>query len=131
VEATAWGRRPRFLRRDRDAVFGGDCAARAEAPGGQTLLTPGRAPRAHAVAERWAGTVRRECSDRHLILGPRHREGVLGEYVGHYDAARPLRALALRPPLPRGQPVAPTGPVSHHDRLGGLLHGYEYSRCAA
>ena len=26
VEATAWGRRPRFLLRDRDAVYGGDFA---------------------------------------------------------------------------------------------------------
>ncbi len=73
--------------------------------------------------------MRRECLDWLLILGPRHLERVLGEYVGHYNAARPHRALGLRPPLPRGQPVPPTGPVRRHDRLGGLLH--EYSRCAA
>ena len=31
VEATAWGRRPRFLLRDRGAVYGGDFAQRAGA----------------------------------------------------------------------------------------------------
>jgi putative transposase len=59
-------------------------------------------------------------------------ERVLCEYVGHYSHARPHRALKLRPPLPRGQPLAPLRPlgsVVRSDRLGGLLH--EYSRCAA
>jgi hypothetical protein len=51
VEATAWGRRPRFLLRDRDAVYGGDFAKRTEALGVETLLTPVRAPRANAIAE--------------------------------------------------------------------------------
>jgi hypothetical protein len=76
--------------------------------------------------------VRRDCLDWLLILGPRHLERVLREDVDHYNHARPHRALKLRPPLPRGQPVAPLRPlepVVRRDRLGGLLH--EYSRCAA
>jgi hypothetical protein len=40
AEATAWGRRPRFLRRDRDAVSGGGFANRAAALGIESLLTP-------------------------------------------------------------------------------------------
>jgi hypothetical protein len=39
VEATAWGRRPRHLVRDRDAVYGGDFVARAQGLGIETLLT--------------------------------------------------------------------------------------------
>jgi transposase InsO family protein len=129
VEATAWGRRPRRRVRDRDAVYGGDFAARAKGLGIETILTPVRAPRANAIAERWVVTVRRECLDWLLPLGPRHLERVLREYVRHYNVARPHRALQLCPPLPRGQPVTAVGPVVRHDRLGGLLH--EYSRCAA
>jgi hypothetical protein len=41
IEATAWGRRPRFLLRDRDAVYGGDFAQRAAALGVETLLATG------------------------------------------------------------------------------------------
>jgi hypothetical protein len=129
VKATAWGRRPQHLIRDRDAVYGGDFAKRAAALGIEPLLTPVRSPRANAIAERVIRTLRQECLDRLMILGPRHLEQVLREYVGHYNAARPHRALGLRPPLPRGQPVGPAGPVLRHDRLGGLLH--EYYRCAA
>src|SRR5262249_40114003 len=66
VEATPWGRRPKHLIRDRDAVYGGDLRARAAGPGIETILTPVRAPRANAVAERVIGTLRRECLD-HLI----------------------------------------------------------------
>ncbi|MDA8314265.1 MAG: integrase core domain-containing protein [Actinomycetota bacterium] len=43
-------------------------------------------------------TMRRECLDRMLILGRRHLEAVLAEYVGHYNSHRPHRALDQRAP---------------------------------
>ncbi len=79
VEATAWGRRPRYLVRDRDAVYGGDFAARAEVLGIETVLTPVRAPRANAIAERVVRTLRNECLDHVLILNERHLRRVLAE----------------------------------------------------
>jgi putative transposase len=44
------------------------------------------------------GTIRRECLDRILILGRRHVEAVLAEYVEHYNAHRPHRSLGQRAP---------------------------------
>ena len=64
VAATPWGRTPSYLVRDRDAVSGRDFVPRARGLGIHTLLTPIRAPRANAVAERLVGTLRRECLDR-------------------------------------------------------------------
>jgi hypothetical protein len=43
IEATSWGRRPRYLLRDRDAVYGGDFDERAAVVGIRTLRTPVRA----------------------------------------------------------------------------------------
>jgi putative transposase len=80
IEATPWGRYPDYLVRDRDRVYGGDFVARAATLGIDTLLTPYRAPKANAFAERWVGTVRRECLDWLLLLGPRHLEHMLREY---------------------------------------------------
>jgi putative transposase len=97
--------------------------------GVRVVRTPVRAPRANAVAERWVGTVRRECLDRVLFLGRSHLEAVLREFVAHYNATRPHRALDLHPPLGRPQPVQPSGAIVRRDRLGGLIH--EYSRRAA
>ena len=83
---------------------------------------------ANAVGERWVGTVRREYLDWLLILGRGHLEQVLREYVAHYNAARPHRALELRAPLSHGHLDRPTRPVEEvvrRDRLGGLIHEYE------
>ena len=125
----AGGVPPTPLLRDRDAKFSSAFDAVFSGQAVRVICTPARAPRASAFAERWVGTVRLDCSDWLLILGPRHLEHVLREYVRHYNVARPHRVLQLCPPLPRGQPVTAVGPVLRHDRLGGLLH--EYSRCAA
>jgi transposase InsO family protein len=123
------GIRPTVLLRDRDAKFPPTFDAVFAAQGARGVRAPFRAPRANAFAERWVGTIRRECLDWLLVLGPRHLDQAVREYQRHYNAARPHRALRLRPPLPRGQPAEPVGPVLRHDRLGGVLH--EYSRWAA
>ena len=70
--------------RDRDAVDGGDFAERARRFGVQTLLTPVRAPRANAIAERLVGTLRRECLDQLVIVNAAHLRSVLAEFVRYY-----------------------------------------------
>jgi putative transposase len=60
-----------------------------------------RAPNANAFAERWVGTVRRECLDHLLIVGPRHLARVLDGYVEPYNTRCPHRSLGLRPPSQR------------------------------
>jgi putative transposase len=59
----------------------------------QMLITPVRAPRANAYAERWVGTIRREVLDRMLIVGCRQLRLVLAEYADHDNVHRPHRAL--------------------------------------
>ena len=66
IEATAWNRRPSYLLRDRDRAYGRDFIVRARRIGIETVLTPIRAPQANGVAERWIGSLRRECLD-HII----------------------------------------------------------------
>jgi putative transposase len=91
----------------------------------RVVRTAIRAPRANAHAERWVGTARRECLDWLLILGRRHLEQVLREYVEHYNTARPHQAFELRAPLARGPLAVPTAEIVRRDRLGGLIHEYE------
>src|SRR5947209_12002708 len=94
-----------FLIRDRDSKFTGVFDAVFASEGIRILRTPLRAPRANAIAERWIGTVRREILDRMLIVNRRHLETVLAEYVAHFNAHRPHRALhqaAPLRPLPHG-----------------------------
>ena len=54
---------------------------------------------------------------------------LLGEFVEHYQEARPHQGLGQR--TPSGEPPAPgpAGRIVRRDRLGGLIH--EYERAAA
>jgi putative transposase len=51
---------------------------------GATAGHPYPAPKTNAFAERFVGTVRRECLDHVLIYGRRRLERVLKAYVAHY-----------------------------------------------
>ena len=57
--------------------------------GMEVIRTPPRAPRANAIAERWVGTVRRECTDRIQVVSGHHLRAALAEYVHHYNDHRP------------------------------------------
>jgi transposase InsO family protein len=123
IAATPWGRTPRYLVRDRDAVYGRDVVPRARGLGIETLLTPVRAPRANAIAERLVGTLRRECLDQLIIVNEAHLRAALGEYVRYYNAERPHRALGLDTPIQRIGSA--TGPIRASPVLGGLHYIYE------
>jgi transposase InsO family protein len=128
--------RPRFLVRDRDSKFTRDFDEVFRSEGIRVIKAPVRAPKARAHAERWVGSVRRECLDRLLILGRRHLQHVVATYALHYNEHRPHRALAQRPPLcmlpPRDEPSTAEridlDRVRRRDLLGGLIH--EYQRAA-
>jgi putative transposase len=119
---------PRFVIRDRDNKFTAAFDEVFRSEGITVIRAPIAAPRAKAHAERWVGSVRRECLDRILIVSRRHLERVLRAYVAHHNLHRPHRALDQQPPVLK--PIAISKP--HHDgrirrcdRLGGLLHEYE------
>jgi putative transposase len=113
------------LIRDRDSKFTTAFDAVFTGADIRIIRTPIRAPPANAIAERFIGTLRRECLDQLLITGPRHLNVVLSEYIQHYNFHRPHRSLHQHPPA--GRPPTPSGAASHvlrQDRLGGLIHEY-------
>ena len=119
----------KFLIRDRDTKFTASFDEVFRSEGIRILRAPVRAPRANAFAERFVGTVRRECLDRMLIFGCRQLETVVHEYVEHYNGHRPHRSLGQLPPQPKG--VAPAvlknvdpSQLNRIDRLGGVIHEY-------
>jgi putative transposase len=122
-EATPWSRQPRYLIRDRDSVYGGHFVQRARQLGIETLLTPFRAPKANAIAERVVRSIRNECLDHLIVLNEAHLRLVLAEFVRYYNLERPHRSLRLTPPVPI--PRSRTGPVRSRPVLSGLHHVYE------
>jgi putative transposase len=88
-------------------------------------------PNANAYAERWVGTVRRECLDQLLIVSRQQLVSVLRRYVEHYNQRRPHRSLAYATPAPSERAGASSAPnlgrLRRRDVLGGLIHEYEYA----
>jgi transposase InsO family protein len=122
------GRRFRFLVRDRDTKFTRSFDAVFSAVGIETLKTPVRSPRANSHAERFVRTARSECLDLVLVVGRRHLEGVIRDFVSHYDTARPHRGLNLATPIARAPEQAPRGgTLRRSDVLGGIIHEYEWA----
>jgi hypothetical protein len=121
----------RYLVHDHDAKYGGGSDLVFRAEGIDVIRTPIAAPKANAHIERHIGSTRRECLDWILILNRRHLERVLAEWFEHHNSARPHRALELRTPIARSDPVLTAGPVTRTERLGGLLREYAREQAPA
>ena len=119
----------RFLIRDRDSKFITAFDEVFAGNGTRVIKTPVRSPRANSYAERFVGTLRRECLDHVLILGERHLCSVLAEYARHYNGHRPHQGLQQERPLREpGHVVDITARIERSHVLGGLIS--EYRRVA-
>ena len=86
-------------------------------------------PRANSFAERFVGTLRRECLDHVLILGEQHLRKVLAEYARHYNGHRPHQGRQQEPSLRLpGHAVDITARIERRSVVGGLIS--EYRRAA-
>jgi hypothetical protein len=119
----------RFLIRDRDGKFTAAFDDVFSGNGTQVIRTPVRSPRANSFAERYVGTLRRECLDHLLIHGERHLRTVLAEFESHYNHHRPHRSRSLHPPVHNpGKATDMTARINCRTTIGGLIN--EYHRAA-
>jgi transposase InsO family protein len=118
-----------FLIRDRDAKFTSAFDEVFTDEGVRVVKTPSRTPRANCYAERWARTVRGECTDQMLIYNDHHLRSVLAEYSDHYNRHRPHQSRRQRPPDSDEPVVTPLdAPIRRRKMLGGVIN--EYYRAA-
>jgi transposase InsO family protein len=122
IEATAWGRQPQHLIRDRDNSYGADFGSKLASVGIEDHKTPYWAPLANSVAERVVRTFRQEGLDRVIVLNERHLLTLLTEFLRYYNRDRPHRALDLQTPV--SSRPKPHGVVVSRAILGGLHHAY-------
>jgi putative transposase len=116
------------LIRDRDSKFTTAFDDVFTGNGTRVIKTPVRSPRANSYAERFVGTLGRECVDHMLILGERHLRKVLAEFAWHYNGHRPHQSLQQDPPRQPGRAVDITARIERRQVLGGLIS--EYRRAA-
>jgi transposase InsO family protein len=122
TEAFPWHETPRYLIRDRDAIYGAAVPRRLRAMSIRDKpIAPG-SPWQNGVAERLIGTIRRECVDHVVALGERHLRYVLKSYASYYNNWRTHRSLHKDAPVSR--PVQRIGRIVSHALIGGLHHQY-------
>ncbi len=113
----------RYLILDRDPVFTKRVRQMLGRAGVKVVRLPARSPNLNAHAERFVGSVRRECLAKIIPLGERHLRHILEEYVAHYHTERPHQGLENR--LLRSEVAANgPGPIQRRQRLGGILDFY-------
>jgi putative transposase len=120
---------PRYLIRDRDAIYGAAFHRQARVLQIAEVLTAPRSPWQNPYAERVIGSIRRACLNHVIVLGEGHLRRVLSSYTAYYNQAR--THLSLSKDSPDGRIVQPPGRgnVRELKHLGGLHH--EYVRMAA
>ncbi|MEU3645214.1 integrase core domain-containing protein [Lentzea sp. NPDC034063] len=115
----------RFLVRDRAGQFTASFDSVLADAGIDVVKIPPRCPRANCYAERFVGTVRRELTDRLLIINERYLMSVLNRFVTHYNHRRPTQSAGARPDYPLTEPGCRA--VRRRRVLGGLINEYEHA----
>jgi putative transposase len=116
----------RYLIRDRAGQFTGAFDAVFAAEGIKVLRTAPQCPRMNACAEPVVPTIQAECTDRMLIIGQRHLQRVLAEYIEHDNSGTAHRALNLLAPADDpGIIPFPAIPIRRRPMPGGLINEYE------
>ena len=129
LEACGLDEKPRFLLRDRDAIYGEDFHRQVAALEIEEVTTAVRSPWQNPYAERVISSIRRECLDHMIILGEWHLKRIIKSYVAYYHDARTHLSLAKDSPDGREVQAVEKGRVVHLKRVGGLHH--LYTRVAA
>ena len=72
VAAFPWDEAPRYLRRDRDTIYGAHFRQRVRNMGIEEVLIAPRSPWQNPYVERLIGNIRRECLDHVIVLHEQH-----------------------------------------------------------
>jgi transposase InsO family protein len=118
---------PKYLLRDRDAIYGSVFRERVTRMGIEHVPTAPRSPWQNPYVERVIGSIRQECLDHVIVLGENHLRRAVRSYVAYYNEHRTHLALTKDSPTPR--PIEMAGKVIAMPQVGGLHH--RYTRLAA
>jgi hypothetical protein len=94
IEAFPDDATPRWLLRDRDAIYGAPFRRRVASMGIGEVISSPSSPWQNPCAERLIGSIRRECLDHVIVRGERHLRCVLASYTAYYHGARTHLSLA-------------------------------------
>jgi transposase InsO family protein len=124
VEAFPWESPPKYLLRDRDAIYGNHFRKRLRSLGMKERPITPRSPWQNPYVERVIGSIRRECLDHAVVLNERHLKRLLRGYFAYYHQWRPHRSLEMDSPDGRSVHSPELGEIIEFPAVHGLHHTY-------
>jgi putative transposase len=109
---------PKYLLRDRDAIYGDAFVQRVNGLGMSEVWQ-------NPFAERVIGSIRRECLDHVIVINEWHLRRLLRGYLAYYNATRPHQSLHNQSPHPREVQTPAGGRIVAIPPVGGLHHLYQ------
>jgi transposase InsO family protein len=88
LEAFPWDNAPRYLLRDRDAIYGEKFCQTSRWMGIHEVLTAPQSPWQNAYVERFIGSIRRECLDHVMVFHEAGLRRILKGYFEYYERCR-------------------------------------------
>jgi hypothetical protein len=139
VEAFPDDTAPRWLLRDRDAIFGDVFRRRVAGMSIAEVVSSPSSPAQNPYAERLIGSIRRECLDHVIVFGEWHLRRLLTASLTYYDRARTHLASEKDAPTTRRVQTSREGPWSRSRKLADCIiatneaqpdgHGRWSTRC--
>ena len=125
IEAFPEDAAPRWLLRDRDAIYGDLFQRRVAGMGIREVVTAPSSPWQNPYVERVIGSIRRECLNHVIIFNGTHLRRTLAGYLAYYHHSRAHLSLAKDAPTSRPVQAVTDGDVMAFCEVGGLHHRYE------
>ena len=125
AEAFPWDSAPGYLLHDRDCIYGASFHQRVGEMGIREVLTAPRFPWQNPYAERFIGSLRRECLDHIIVINESSLRRILKAYFEYYEHSRTHLALEKDAPAFRAIQLSYQGEVVELPQVGGLHHRYE------
>ena len=116
---------PRYLFRDRDALYGRRFDERLRVMGIQQVVTSPQSPWQNIYAERVIQSIRHECLNHVIIFNKHHLRRMLSSYIQYYNQSRTHLSLAKDCPETRAVTPPAAGNIVAIPQVGGLHHRYE------
>ena len=129
VEAFPFDSAPRYLQRDRDAIYAKKVQRRIKSLGIDHVISAPRSPWQNPYVERVIGSIRRDCLAHVIVFNERHLRRMLRDYFNYYHMCSTHLSLNKDSPKPRAVESETLGNIVALPQVGGLHH--RYTRAAA
>jgi putative transposase len=124
-------RQKAFVFHDRDTKFTEQFRDILKAEGLRPKKLAVAAPNTNAFVERFIQTIQQECLDHFVVVGQRHLDHIVAEFLRYYHEVRPHQGIgnvtldqAAAQNAPADSVAVSVGEVVRDEWLGGLLKSY-------